>query len=208
MNHCWLSMSFQVVNCKVVVLFRLLLFALSTDGEVPVYSWAKMKDEWRGDVPLWELVDGVIQHQYNAPQQKKDTSILFSKSPIKRKLWQQNVYWDIIPKFAATPSSSNRFLFWLMADSHLLMEANGYAFGVEQGGSGDTLCLWKMQDGTPERLLLKTVVWKSTTFFRFRITRTFSGRWSVSWSDVPVSPGVGGGGGRDRHNKRRRTLGE
>ena len=79
------------------------------------------------------------------------------------------------------PSSSNRFWYYLLADSSNPSELNGWAVGVNITGSSDILELWRFKNGQPDSLVVQSnLVWKTNTQFQIEVERRGKGKWSLA----------------------------
>lgn len=80
------------------------------------------------------------------------------------------------------PSSSNRFLFYLTADTILTDLINGFAVGVNISGSSDLLNLWRIRNGKADSLIVQTDVdWNASDLATINVKRTTRGKWTLSY---------------------------
>ena len=84
------------------------------------------------------------------------------------------------------PSSTSKFWFYLLANENNLngTSVDGYAVGVNMGGSGDLLTLWKVTDGVVEQALLTSAFnWNSSDMLGVEVRRSTSGEWALFYDD-------------------------
>jgi len=76
-----------------------------------------------------------------------------------------------------SPSSSNNFQFYLVADGPLSNDDtdNGYAVGVNKDVSDDLLSLWRIRDGASERIITTGYSWQSDNTIAIQVERTTEG---------------------------------
>ncbi|HET6558803.1 MAG TPA: gliding motility-associated C-terminal domain-containing protein [Prolixibacteraceae bacterium] len=88
------------------------------------------------------------------------------------------------------PSASNRFWFYLSADTISTEHINGWAAGVNMVGNGDLLELWRITNGRPDSLIIQSDLdWNATTIAVINVKRTSQGNWSLTYQKAgePVS---------------------
>lgn len=80
------------------------------------------------------------------------------------------------------PSSSNRFWFYLMADTVTSSLINGWAAGVNITGASDLLQIWRIKNGKPDSLIIESDLdWNASTLATIKAKRTARGNWSLSY---------------------------
>ncbi len=80
------------------------------------------------------------------------------------------------------PSSSNRFLFYLTADTILTDLINGYAVGVNISGTSDLLNLWRIRKGKADSLIIQTDMdWNASNLATVSVKRSTRGNWTLNY---------------------------
>jgi hypothetical protein len=80
------------------------------------------------------------------------------------------------------PSSSNRFWFYLMADTIAADQVSGWAAGVNLKGSADLLELWRIRAGKADSLVIQTDLdWNVAEQFVIDVRRTARGKWTLAY---------------------------
>ncbi|MDP2115424.1 MAG: gliding motility-associated C-terminal domain-containing protein [Bacteroidota bacterium] len=80
------------------------------------------------------------------------------------------------------PSSSNRFLFYLTADTIQTDLINGYAVGVNISGTSDLLNLWRIRKGKADSLIIQTDMdWNASNLAMINVKRTTRGNWTLNY---------------------------
>ena len=80
------------------------------------------------------------------------------------------------------PSSSNRFWFYLSADTIYPELINGWAVGVNISGSTDLLELWRIRSGKADSLIVQSDLdWNASTLSTITAKRTARGEWSLNY---------------------------
>ena len=80
------------------------------------------------------------------------------------------------------PSSSNRFWFYLSADTIHPELINGWAVGVNISGSTDLLELWRIRSGKADSLIVQADFdWNASTLATITAKRTARGEWSLNY---------------------------
>lgn len=80
------------------------------------------------------------------------------------------------------PSSSNRFWFYLSADTIHSELINGWAVGVNISGSTDLLELWRIRSGKADSLIVQSDLdWNASTLATITAKRTARGEWSLNY---------------------------
>lgn len=80
------------------------------------------------------------------------------------------------------PSSSNRFLFYLTADTIRTDLINGYSVGVNISGTSDLLNLWRIRKGKADSLIIQTGMdWNASNLATINVKRTTRGKWTLNY---------------------------
>ncbi len=80
------------------------------------------------------------------------------------------------------PSSTNRFWFYLSADTIQTNLINGWAVGVNLTGNSDLLELWRMRSGKPDSLIIQTDLdWNNSILVTIDVKRSAQGIWSFTY---------------------------
>lgn len=80
------------------------------------------------------------------------------------------------------PSSSNRFWFYLSADTIRTDLINGWAVGVNLSGTSDLLELWRIKKGKADSLIIQTDLdWNASTLATITAKRTVRGAWTLTY---------------------------
>ncbi len=95
--------------------------------------------------------------------------------------------WQFQIKHGYNPSAYNNWAFFLFSNAaasemYAGGNASGYAIGVNFTGSDDTLCLWKISDGTLSEVIRTDINWENdigTGAAGIQVTRSAAGDWSV-----------------------------
>lgn len=80
------------------------------------------------------------------------------------------------------PSSSNRFWFYLSADTITPELISGFAVGVNISGSTDLLSLWRIRNGKADSLIVASDLdWNASTLASISVKRTTQGNWTLTY---------------------------
>lgn len=80
------------------------------------------------------------------------------------------------------PSSSNRFWFYLSADTINAELINGYAIGINISGSSDLFQLWRIKNGKPDSLVVQSDLdWNASTLATIKVKRSSRGNWTLTY---------------------------
>ncbi len=152
----------------------------SDDFESGIFQgWGQTED--------WEVSSsGKITGNYSIKHSDKavsGTSALFyptwadeNISDIRWSFKLKNGNWD--------PSSSNRFWFYLSADTVRPDLINGWAAGVNISGSTDFLSLWRIKNGKPDSLVVQTDLdWNASLLATITVNRTSFGAWTIEYQE-------------------------
>jgi len=150
----------------------------SDDFENNIISGWKQTTDW--EVSASEKISGIssLKHSYNATS---DNSSIFhaagsdwNSSDIEWSFKLKNGNWD--------PSSSNRFWFYLSADTIRTELINGWAVGVNIFGSSDLLELWRIRNGKADSLIVQSDLdWNALTLATITAKRTVRGAWTLQY---------------------------
>jgi hypothetical protein len=154
------------------------------DFETGNLSGWKQTDNWEvsptepisGNLSLKHLTTGVsgtssVFHSIHADWNTSDLEWSFKLKDGK---------WD--------PSSSNKFWFYLSADTIKTELINGFAVGVNISGSSDLLSLWRIRNGKADSLIVQSDLdWNASTQASILVKRTNKGNWMLNYqkSDDP-----------------------
>lgn len=99
----------------------------------------------------------------------------------KKYLFGEKLYWQLTLKNGNwNPSRSNRFTFWLAADSDNFDEANGYALGVNLADKSDRLQLCRMKKGKADTILINSnFIWDKETSAQLEVTFNENNQWEL-----------------------------
>ncbi len=101
-------------------------------------------------------------------------SIDWNSSTVEWSFKLKNGNWD--------PSSSNRFWFYLSADTIRPDLVSGWAVGVNISGSSDLLELWRIRNGKADTLVVQTDLdWNASTLASISVKRTAQGIWMLGY---------------------------
>lgn len=152
--------------------------ALEDNFETGAFSNWKQTSDW--EVSPAEKISGnySLKHSANATT---GNSYLFHQSQADLKMldleWKfslKNGNWD--------PSSSNRFWFYLSADTIQAELINGFAVGVNISGSSDLLELWRIRNGKADSLIVESDLdWNASTLAAIDVKRTAKGAWTLQY---------------------------
>ena len=86
------------------------------------------------------------------------------------------------------PSSSNKFWFYLSADTIQTDLINGFAVGVNISGSSDLLSLWRIRKGKADSLIIQSDFdWNASMSVSIHVKRTTRGNWTLNYMKSGVS---------------------
>jgi hypothetical protein len=125
-----------------------------------------------------EKISGNYSLKHLASASGTASSIFYSlANPVNQLDWEwsfklKNGNWD--------PSSSNRFWFYLCADTTKTDQINGWAIGVNLTGSTDLLELWRIKKGKADSLIVQSDLdWNASTLAEIKVKRSARGNWSL-----------------------------
>lgn len=137
-------------------------------------------DEW--EVSASEKINGNFSMRHSAKAASGVSAVFhaakgdWNGSDVKWSFKLKNGNWD--------PSSSNRFWFYLSADTTRTELVNGWAVGVNISGSNDLLSLWRIRNGKADSLIVQTDLdWNASTMAAIGVKRTARGVWSLEYQE-------------------------
>ncbi len=141
------------------------------EGWNPVEDW---------DVSSQGIISGTYSLKHAAAS-AAGTSVIFhsiegdwNTNDMEWSFKLKNGNWD--------PSSSNKFWFYLSADTIFPEQTSGWAVGVNISGSSDLLLLWRIKKGKADSLVVQTDLdWNASDQIAIKIRRTTRGLWTVSY---------------------------
>lgn len=140
-------------------------------------NW-KQTEDW--EVSSTDKITGTFSLRHSAKATAGNSSVFHqAKADLKTldlqwKFNLRNGNWD--------PSSSNRFWFYLCADTINTELINGFAVGVNISGSSDLLELWRIQNGKTDSLIVTSDLdWNASTLASIDIKRTAKGAWTLQY---------------------------
>ena len=140
-------------------------------------DWKQM-DDW--EVSAIQKISGAYSLKHSKQETAGSSSIFhdlyfdLASSDIEWKITLKNGKWD--------PSSSNKFWFYLCADTTQIELINGWAVGVNILGSTDLIELWRITNGKTDSLIVASDLdWDSETEATLFVKRTVSGTWSINY---------------------------
>jgi hypothetical protein len=150
----------------------------SDDFESGNLSGWKQTDDW--EVSASEKISGNLSLRH-LPKTASGLSSIFHS--ISADLNSFDLEWSFKLKDGKwDPSSSNRFWFYLSADTIQPTLINGFAVGVNISGSTDLLSLWRIKNGKADSLIvLSDLDWNASTQSSISVKRTIQGNWTLSY---------------------------
>lgn len=140
-------------------------------------DWKQVAD-W--EVSSVEKISGEFSLKHSGQATAGTSSIFHAvdsdlpSSDIEWKFTLKNGKWD--------PSSSNKFWFYLCADTILPDLINGFAVGINISGTSDLFSLWRIKNGKADSLILQTDLdWNASTTAGIRVKRTAGGKWFLNY---------------------------
>lgn len=152
---------------------------LFKDGfETQNLSEWKQYSDW--EVSSVDKISGAFSLKHIA-RSEGGTSTLFhtlkaswNSSDIEWTFKLKNGNWD--------PSGSNRFWFYLSADTIQPTLVNGWAVGVNISGIGDLLELWRIRKGRADSMVIQTDLdWDASNLATIHVKRSSKGNWELSY---------------------------
>jgi hypothetical protein len=150
----------------------------SDDFESNSISVWKQIADW--EVSVSEKISGTQSLKHSSKATSGNSAIFhtansdLNSSDVGWKFTLKNGNWD--------PSSSNRFWFYLSADTIRTDLINGWAVGVNISGSTDLLELWRIRNGKADSLIVQTDLdWNASTLATITTKRTVRGVWTLQY---------------------------
>ncbi|MDO9040167.1 MAG: hypothetical protein Q7U65_02205, partial [Bacteroidota bacterium] len=139
------------------------------DFETGTLSVWKQTEDW--EVSGVEKISGAFSLNHSAKASSGSSSIFhgivadWKSFDIEWSFKLRNGNWD--------PSSSNRFWFYLSADTTRTDLINGWVVGVNLKGTSDLLELWRVRNGKADSLIIQTDFdWNASTLATINVKRT------------------------------------
>lgn len=161
-------------------------FMFQDDFEDGNLNGWKQTDGW--EVSAVEKISGEFSLKHSGRATDGNSSIFrvvysdLNSSDIEWKFTLKNGKWD--------PSSSNKFWFYLCADTTQIESINGWAIGINITGSSDLLQLWRIRNGNADSLIVESDLdWNSATVVTIVVKHTVTGTWSLNYQKLqaPIS---------------------
>jgi len=156
------------------------VFIFCEDFESGILTDWKQSGEW--EVSSAEKISGSFSLKHST----KATSGASSLFHAARANWNEwNVEWSFKLKNGNwDPSSTNRFWFYLSADTIRTDQINGWAVGVNISGSSDLLELWRIRSGKADSLVVRSDLdWNASTVALVHVQRTARGNWTLDYQN-------------------------
>lgn len=138
----------------------------------------KQSTDW--EVSSSEKISGAYSLKHSAKATSGNSAIFhttgsdMNSSDVEWTFKLKNGNWD--------PSSSNRFWFYLSADTIQPDLINGWAVGINISGSSDLLELWRIQNGKADSLIVQSDLdWNASTLATITVKRTVRGNWTLQY---------------------------
>ncbi|MDP3180995.1 MAG: hypothetical protein Q8M67_04225, partial [Bacteroidota bacterium] len=138
----------------------------------------KQPNDW--EVSTTEKISGAFSLKHLTQATSGNSSIFHAASSdwnsfdLEWSFKLKNGNWD--------PSSSNRFWFYLSADTIRTDLISGWAVGVNISGSSDLLELWRIRNGKADSLIVQSDLdWNASTLAAISVKRTVRGVWSLNY---------------------------
>jgi len=140
-------------------------------------GWKQIED-W--EVSSSEKISGEFSLKHSGQVTGSNSSIFHG---IDSDLNLYDLEWSIVLKNGNwDPSSSNRFWFYLVADTIRTELINGWAVGVNITGSTDLLQLWRIKNGKADSLIIQSDFdWNASTQATIYAKRTSRGQWTLNY---------------------------
>ena len=150
----------------------------SDDFENNSVSEWKQTTDW--EVSAAEKISGTLSLKHSTKATSGNSTIFhtassdLSSSDVEWSVKLKNGNWD--------PSSSNRFWFYLSADTIQANLINGWAVGVNISGSSDLVELWRIRNGKADSLVVQSDLdWNASTLATITAKRTVRGTWTLQY---------------------------
>ena len=153
-------------------------FIFQDDFEKTTLTEWKQTDDW--EVSAVEKISGQSSLKHSLSLKSGESSIFhilkadWNAFDVEWSFQLKNGNWD--------PSSSNRFWFYLSADTIRTDLINGWALGVNISGSSDLLELWRIRKGKADSLVVQSDLdWNASTQSSITVKRSSNGTWSLNY---------------------------
>lgn len=150
----------------------------SDDFESNNLSGWKQTADW--EVSATERISGSLSLKHSSRAVNGNSSIFrsvssdWNLSDVEWSFKLKNGNWD--------PSSANRFLFYLSADTIRTDMVNGWAVGINISGSSDLLELWRIRNGKADSLIVQSDLdWNASTQVVITAKRTVRAVWTLQY---------------------------
>jgi hypothetical protein len=151
---------------------------LEDNFEAGTFRDWKQTSDW--EISTIEPISGAFSLKHSTKATAGNSSVFHqAKADLKTldlewKFSLRNGNWD--------PSSSNRFWFYLCADTIKTDLINGFSVGVNISGSSDLLELWRIRNGKADSLIVDSDLdWNASTLANIDVRRTAKGVWSLQY---------------------------
>ncbi|MDP2338690.1 MAG: gliding motility-associated C-terminal domain-containing protein [Bacteroidota bacterium] len=153
-------------------------FIFHDDFEDKNLSRWKQTSDW--EVSASEKISGGFSLKHSAKATSGSSSVFHSAGAdlndfdVEWSFNLKNGNWD--------PSTSNRFWFYLSADTIRTDLINGWAVGVNISGSSDLLEIWRFKNGKADTLIVQSDLdWNASTLATIKAKRTARGVWMLNY---------------------------
>ena len=170
-DQCELSKKSEIIAVK-----DTLNSIFQDDFERGICVGWKQSDDW--EVSTVEKISGEYSLKHSPKATSGSSSIFhtinadWSNFDMEWSFNLKNGKWD--------PSSSNRFWFYLSADTIRTDIINGFAVGVNASGSSDLLGIWRIINGKADSLVVESDLdWNASTLAAIHAKRTTQGVWTL-----------------------------
>lgn len=143
----------------------------------PIATW-KQTTDW--EVSATDKISGLFSLKHSLRAISGNSSIFHSASSdlsfadLEWSFKLKNGNWD--------PSSSNRFWFYLCADTIRTDLLSGWAVGINISGSNDLLEIWRIRNGKADSLIVQSDLdWNASTEASITAKRTVRGAWTLNY---------------------------
>ncbi len=155
-----------------------------------ISGW-KQTNDW--EVSAENSIAGANSLRHSAKATNGSSSLFHSFSA---ELNSDNLKWSLkIKNGNWDPSSSNKFWFYLCADTTRTELINGFAVGINISGSSDLLELWRVKKGKADSLIIRTDFdWNASTQVFLTVKRSTRGIWTLNYQTgtEAISPDFSG----------------
>ena len=150
----------------------------SDDFESGILSGWKQTADW--EVSAADKISGNFSLKHISKGASGSSSIFHA---VSMDLSLSDIEWSFKLKDGKwDPSSSNRFWFYLSADTIRTDLINGWAVGVNISGSSDLLALWRIRNGKADSLIIQSDLdWNASNLVTINVKRTVRGNWILNF---------------------------